>query len=172
MNRNAVARNLTRLVERSHLSRRELAKSVEMSDKTLWRWMQDGVDRTNGKNGEKLERLCRKLGVPVAALSATRLTEADICAEKAKEMVQVWEQQGIEFDWIHNKHCAVIAVHRLKEERPEMWQQARRMMNWQSDKKAWSELEEWATKLAMQSKSDVETVFRQLLEWAAFIEAK
>jgi transcriptional regulator with XRE-family HTH domain len=169
MSRETVARNLTRLVNRSHLSRRQLADSVGLSDKTLWRWMQEAVDRTNGKNGEKLEALCQKLGIPVGVLSCTQMSQADICAKKVREMVQIWEHEGIGFEWIHVWHCAAIAVRRLKQERPEIWQQVCRIMNLASDREAYSELEKWARKRAEQEGLDAEAVYQSLFKWAALL---
>ena len=169
MSRKTVATNLTRLVNESHLSKRQLAASVGLSDKTLWRWMQNGVDRTNGENGEKLERLCQKLGVPVSILSHPRITQADICAEKAREMVQIWEQDGIEFEWIHVWHCAAVAVHRLREKRPESWQQVRRIKNLASDLETHKELESEARRHAEKVGADAEAVYRWLFEWTALL---
>lgn len=148
MSRKTVAENLTRLVSKSHLSMRELALSVGLNEKTLWRWMQEGIGKTNGGNGEKLEKLCQKLGTPVSALWSPQWTQAEICAEKTREMVQIWEQVGIGSGWIHVYHCAAVAVHRIMEQRPEMWELVRRIKSLTSDTQVHKFLESEARKLA------------------------
>lgn len=169
MNRKTVAQNLTRLVSQSNLSRRQLAKAVGLNDKTLWRWMQQGVGRTNGENGEKLEALCQMLGVPVDVLSCPQMSQADICAEKVREMVRIWEQIGVPFDWIYKWHCAAVAVQKLRETRPEIWQQVRRIKEFPSDAHAQAELEQRARTWIEEKGVDADALYQSLFRWAALL---
>jgi len=165
--RKTIAENLTRLVKESHWSRRQLADSVGLSDKTLWRWMRDGVVRTNGSNGEKLEALCQKLGVPVSALSKPQMSRADICAEKVREMVQIWEGVGIGSDWIDVWHIAATVVQRFKEEEPELWRRGKRLLQISTDVELRLKLEEMVREWVEEHGMDAETAFLTLARAAA-----
>lgn len=166
MSKEAFARNLTRLVEAARWSRQELAVKVGLDEKTLWRWMQNGVGRVSGKNKESLHSLCRLLGVPPDALWEGRMEQADICAEKVREMVGIWERVGINFDWIETYHCAAVAVDRLRREEPEFWNRLRRLRGAGSDAQLHRQIEkEMRDRIDAERLGQVEA-FRRLVELA------
>ena len=80
--REVFARNLTGIVQRSRLSRRQFAERHGLDYKTLCRWLTKGVTNPDKRTREKLVTLCQSLGERFDDLWKEHVSTADIGAAK------------------------------------------------------------------------------------------
>jgi transcriptional regulator with XRE-family HTH domain len=67
------AKTLNDVIEKSGMTRREVAKKAKMPYTTLCRWTKDGLTRKSPKTAENLAELCKALDVQEEMLWSTRL---------------------------------------------------------------------------------------------------
>ena len=117
------AANLKRLIEKSPMSRRELADRAGVNYNTLGRWLKVGISKPDQRTKRSLQRICRLLLVKLSDLWADhRATDADAYAEKVREMFDLWNGLGVDCDgvaeWIDQWYVAAKVAARFRKEEP------------------------------------------------------
>jgi transcriptional regulator with XRE-family HTH domain len=119
------AANLRRLIENSPMSRRELADRAGVNYNTLGRWLKVGISKPDQRTKRSLQRICRLLHVKVSDLWADRrATDADVYAEKVKEMFDLWNKLSVDCEgvaeWIDQWYVAAKVAARFRHEEPDL----------------------------------------------------
>ena len=119
------ATNLKRLIKDSPMSRRDLAERAGVNYNTLGRWLKTGIQKPDERTKKPLQRICRLLHVKLNDLWTEHgASGADLYARKVKEMVEMWEKLGVEYDgvaeWIDQWYNAAKVAERFRQEEPDL----------------------------------------------------
>ncbi len=164
----AFARNLTGIVERSRLSRRQFAEQLGMDYKTLCRWMTKGVANPDKRTRDKLMALCQTFNERFEDLWKEHVSEADILAERMRETFAIWERVGISFDlfrWYY--WIAATVANRFRTEEPELCQRICRSRQVEPGANLHLELEKVVRPWLEAENLSEADAFKRLLEWAS-----
>ena len=164
MSRERFAMNLTAAIDWSVYTPRQLAKQVGMRPETLWRWMNEGVERVNGQSQERLNALCQILGVDTTSLWSSQAAE---CGEKIREVVAIWEEVGLPFNWIDQLHLACTTVSRFRNEEPLLWRRLGELRGLDTDAKITLMLEGEVRQKLGQRRMSQEEILADLFELAS-----
>ncbi len=132
------AANLKRLIEKSPLSRRELADRAGVNYNTLGRWLKVGISKPDQRTRRSLQRVCRLLHVKLSDLWAEHhATDSELYAEKVKEMFDLWNSLDVDSEgvaeWIDQWYVAAKVAARFRQEEPDLTRIVARVKALKSD---------------------------------------
>jgi transcriptional regulator with XRE-family HTH domain len=163
----AFAKNLTGIVERSRLSRRQFAERLGMDYKTLCRWMTKGVANPDKRTRDKLLALCQMFNERFEHLWKEHVSKADIFAERMREVFTIWEQVGISCYDPRSCWIAARVAARFRKEEPEFCQRICRVRQVEPGANLHMELEEVVRPWIEAENLSEADAFKKLLEWAS-----
>jgi transcriptional regulator with XRE-family HTH domain len=159
------AANLRRIVEESPLSLREIADEAGITQKTLSRWLQDGVKKPDRRTRKPLLELCRMFSVELDELWVDG--QACPCGEyglKVKKLFERWEKLGIEYEsvarWIDRWYSAAEVSERFQREEPDLAEIVKKVKSLKSD----GELHAYLEKMVRDWQLDETAAYKRLIE--------
>lgn len=132
MTKSVFAKNLKQAIKEKGLTFKEAAERAGLEPKTLYRWVQEGITKTDSRTEGEFNELCKLLEVERNDLWKDQAT-CDVCAAKVREMVRIWEHVGVGFQWIDRRYIAARVVDRLRRDCGELWAMLKRTKNIGSD---------------------------------------
>lgn len=165
------AANLKRLIDSSPLTRREVAERAGVSYGTLGRWLQTGLLKPDQRSRKPLQKICRLFQVQLKDLwEEQRESQSDLYAQKVKEMLDLWEELGLDYDavagWIDQWHTAAQVAQRFRRQEPDLTEIVAKVKSLEDDGEVQMYLEEllreWDLDEANSYKRLIETTQRFL----------
>jgi hypothetical protein len=104
-----------------------------MKRKTLYRWVEEGITKADRRTQENLDSICDLLNVTSYVLWRESSNRAEVCADKVREIVEIWERVGVETGWIDGWHVSVRSADRFRREERELCERIRRVQQIDSD---------------------------------------
>lgn len=159
------ATNVKRMVEDSSLSLREIAEEAGVTQKTLVRWIQDGLKKPDRRTRGPLQELCRLFSVELSDLWVDG--QKCPCEEyglKVKTLFERWDKLGIEYEsaarWIDRWHAAAEVSERFHREEPDLADIVKKVKSLKSD----AESHAYVEKMVRDWQLDEAEAYRRLIE--------
>jgi transcriptional regulator with XRE-family HTH domain len=159
------AANMARLIEQSSLSTQQISEHLGVTQRTLSRWLQEGVKKPDSRSRKPLLELCRLLDVELDDLWVD--TEAKRCSEyarKVNELFERWERLGIEHvqmaAWIDHWYTAALVADRFCGEEPDLAEIVKKVKSLKSD----GELLGYVESMVHEWKLDQREAYKRLIE--------
>jgi transcriptional regulator with XRE-family HTH domain len=159
------AANIKQLVEESPLSLREIADEAGITQKTLLRWLQDGLKKPDRRTRGPLLDLCRLFNVELGDLWADG--HACPCGEyalKVKKLFERWDKLGIEYEsaarCIDRWYAAAQVSERFNREEPDLAEIVKKVKSLKSD----ADLHAYLEKTVRDWELDEAEAYRRLIE--------
>lgn len=160
------AENLSRLIRGARLTIQDVADQVGMKPKTLYRWVEEGITKADRRTQEKLDALCEFLNITADSLWKEHSSRAGICADKVREMVEIWERTGVASNWIDAWHISARVAERFRREEKELCERVRRVKDLDSDARLHQTLEKQVREMAQVRALTESQALSQLRQWA------
>jgi len=159
------AANLKRLIDSSPLSRREVAERAGVSYGTLGRWLQAGLQKPDQRSRKPLQKICRLFHVQLTDLWADhRESQSDLYAQKVKEMLDLWEELGLDYDsvagWIDQWYTAAHVAQRFRRQEPDLTEIVAKVKSLETD----GELQMYLEELLREWDLDETNSYKRLIE--------
>ncbi len=157
--------NMGRLVEQSSMSMRQLAEQAGITQRTLSRWLQEGVKKPDRRTRKPLLELCRVFDVELDDL----WVDQEVCrcseySQKVGELFERWERLGIEYgdmaEWIDRWHMAATVSDRFCHDEPDLAEIVKKIKSL----KTTSELHAYIEKMVHEWDLDESDAYKRLIE--------
>lgn len=163
------AKNLSQAIQRKGLTYEQAARKAGLPPKTLYRWLQEGINRVNHRTESELHKLCEFLAIDRGDLWRDP-SKADDCAEKIRKMVMIWERAGVDFSWIDDRHLAVHVAERFRREAGDLSRRVRDAYGIKSEARLQKTLEEQVLAMLKESSLTEQEAYKKLKEWSVGLE--
>jgi len=159
------AANLKQLVAESPLSLREIAHEAGITQKTLTRWLQEGIKKPDRRTRKPLLELCRLFNANLDDLWVDDQACAGAeYARKVQELFERWHKLGIEHEavarWIDRWYVAAQVAERFHREEPDLADIVKRVKSLKTD----GELHAYVEKMVRDWHLDEAEAYRRLIE--------
>lgn len=163
------AENLKNALQQKNVTYREAAAETKLNEKTLYRWVWEGISRTDNRTGSELQSLCVFLGVERDDLWKDQSSTGNY-VEKFREMVLIWESAGRNLSWIDNWHLAARAAERFRRDARDLCQRVKTARKTATESQLQAVLEQQVREWLKTTPLTETDAYKKLKEWSVGLE--
>lgn len=163
------AKNLKKALQQKNVTYKEAAAKANLKEKTLYRWVWEGISRTDNRTEPDLQSLCKFLGIERGDLWKDQ-SPSEMFVGKFRDMVLIWEHASADLSWFDDWHLAVRVAERFRRQARDLCKRVKSARKIASEGQLQFVLEGQVRAWLRRTRLTENDAYKKLKEWSVGLE--